>query len=127
MKVASNGVPPSISKRVLLRVQCKLFIPHTLTHNLHVYISVFSSRKLSKVFSIAQVHYLRSLLTFSSYFSVRYLVDNTLFFSVYPILCWVSFYNCLRILHVLDCIVFVLEFFSPLLFSIRLVWFGFVF
>lgn len=35
MKVASNGVPPSISKRVLLRVQCKLFIPYTQFARIH--------------------------------------------------------------------------------------------
>lgn len=29
LKVASNGVPPSISKRVLLRVQCKIPILNT--------------------------------------------------------------------------------------------------
>lgn len=30
--VASNGVPPSISKRVMLRVQCKFFLLTFLNH-----------------------------------------------------------------------------------------------
>lgn len=34
IKVASNGVPPSISKRVLLRVQCKLYTYHFPTQSL---------------------------------------------------------------------------------------------
>lgn len=142
IQVASNGVPPSISKRVLLRVQCKLFIQFVQFARIHFFfyfvnrVKYFMRKKIS-ILSIAELSSAQLkciIFVFAlaagfffiySIFLVWYTfsVDN-IFSSVFIIFCCVSFYNCLRILHVLVCVLYFSRFFfSPLLFSVRLVWY----